>query len=217
MGTNMNYTVALDSEDNKSRLGYTVAYQQQGIPVCFIVGRDAKVLWFGNPLTGLDQALEEILAGKYDLAGAIKRDEHRALGTEYFQLVSARDPKARDVGRKIIANAGKDAHTICDFAYSIVSTMGYPTRDFELAGEALDKAEKLTNDKNHWLLGVRSLLQFESGKQEEGLALAKRALALAPSDKDRTNYLDFIRVMEAEVQKPPPKPAPEPPQKAADK
>ena len=149
---------------------------------------------------------------KVGVPSEIKRDEYRALGTEYFQLVSARDPKAKDVGRKIIAHAGTDAQTICDFAFSIVSTLGYPSRDFELAAEALDNAEELTHAKNHWLLGVRSILQFESGKPEEGLALAKQALAMAPSDKDRTNYQNFILVMETELQKQRPKTAPAPPQ-----
>ena len=42
MGTNMDYTVAIDTEDNRSRRGYTVAYWQQSIPVCFIVRRRAS-------------------------------------------------------------------------------------------------------------------------------------------------------------------------------
>ena len=58
MGTNMDYTVAIDAEEAGTRHGYPIAYGQQSLPVCFVVGKNAKVLWFGNPLKGLDQALE---------------------------------------------------------------------------------------------------------------------------------------------------------------
>ncbi|MBK9137667.1 MAG: redoxin domain-containing protein [Verrucomicrobia bacterium] len=69
MGDKMDYVVAID-RDRKTSTGYMKAYGINGIPHAFIVDKDGKVAWQGHPMDGLDRAIEEILAGKYDLKKA---------------------------------------------------------------------------------------------------------------------------------------------------
>jgi hypothetical protein len=188
--------VAIDDE-RKSNKGYMEAYGQNGIPHAFVVGKNGKVLWHGHPMSGLDQALADMIDGKYDLEAAIKKDEARAVRDEYQKLARDGDAKAKDLGKKLLAEKGTDVDGLCDFAFSVVADTRNKNRDFPLADEALDKAEKAAGAKTAQILGVRAIARFESGKQDEGIALAKEAVALAKDDKEKARYQNYLRVMES--------------------
>ena len=68
MGDKMDYTIAIDA--GKTSECYAEAFGLEGIPQAFIVDKEGKVVWNGRPLDGLDKALNEIIAGKYDLDAA---------------------------------------------------------------------------------------------------------------------------------------------------
>ena len=72
MGDKMDYTVAVDT-DRKTSAGYMEAFGIGGIPHAFIVDKQGNVVWNGHPMDGLEPALEEIIAGKFDLAKVKKR------------------------------------------------------------------------------------------------------------------------------------------------
>jgi hypothetical protein len=169
------------------------AYGQGRLPYAFVVGKDGKVLWHGPPLAGLDRALDEIMTGRYDLQGAMSQDAARAGMDEYRKLARAGDPKARESGRKFLATRTNDVALLCYFALRIAADGQNTNRDFALAGEVLDQAEKLAPAKTADLVVTRGVVLFESGKQEEGIALAKQAINLAKDEKEKkfieTNYL----------------------------
>lgn len=68
-GANMDYVVAVD-KDRQTSEGYMTAYGQNGIPAAFIVDKEGRVAWVGHPMVGLDEALEAMVAGTYDIAAA---------------------------------------------------------------------------------------------------------------------------------------------------
>ena len=72
MGANMNYTVAMDGPTRTMSKTWMDAAQQEGIPTAFVVDRRGRVAWIGSPLDGLDDVLQKVLAGKWDLAVAAK-------------------------------------------------------------------------------------------------------------------------------------------------
>lgn len=59
MGSEMDYTVAVDDWDATSRK-YMGRYGVKGIPHAFVV-KDGAVVWHGHPMSGLDEAIEEAL------------------------------------------------------------------------------------------------------------------------------------------------------------
>ena len=67
MADKMDYRVALD-QDRKTSGGYLEAYDISGIPHAFIVDKEGRVVWNGHPMGGLEAALDQVLAGKLDLA-----------------------------------------------------------------------------------------------------------------------------------------------------
>jgi len=69
MGDEMDYTVAIDDKDQTSD-GYMKAFDINGIPHAFVVDTEGRILWQGHPMGGLEETLEKIVAGKYDLETA---------------------------------------------------------------------------------------------------------------------------------------------------
>jgi thiol-disulfide isomerase/thioredoxin len=195
MGDQMNYRVACD-DDRQTYEAYMAAYGQGGIPCAFVVGKDGRVLWVGHPMAGLDQVLEEMVAGRFDLKSALQKEAARAELEDYQKLSAQNDPKARELGRKLLAEAGTDPKRLVNLAFSIAANSRNPHRDFALAEEALGKAEKLSPPRDPRLLGVRGVVLFESGRRAEGLALAKQALELSTDDRDQATHRNYIRVME---------------------
>ena len=188
------YSIAVDDED-KTTSSYMGAYGQNRFPYAFIVGKDGKVLWHG-PLAGLDQALDEITAGRFDLQKIMKLDAARAEVDEYLTLARAGNPKAGELGRKLLAARTNDVAQLCSFAFRIATDRQNTNRDLALAGEALDRAEKLAPAKTTQMVLTRGVVLFESGKPAEGLALAKQALDLAKSENEKAFVNTNLRVME---------------------
>jgi hypothetical protein len=77
MGDKMVYSVAADGFEGTMAKNWMQAAERNGIPTSFVVGKDGTVLWIGHPAVGLDKALDEIIAGKYDLAAAAEKDRVR--------------------------------------------------------------------------------------------------------------------------------------------
>lgn len=73
MGDKMDYNVAYDTVDKNMAKTWMEAAQQPGIPTAFIIQND-KIDWIGHPMA-MEEPLEQILAGKYDMAAAKKSIE----------------------------------------------------------------------------------------------------------------------------------------------
>jgi len=78
MGDKMTYTVAADlvkpsEDDGPMAASWMQAAGQNGIPAAFIVNREGRIAWIGNPLGGIDAPLADIVAGKWDLEAVAKK------------------------------------------------------------------------------------------------------------------------------------------------
>ncbi len=65
----------------EKEIGYSIAFEkagktyeafmdgthQAGIPTAFIIDKQGRIAWIGHPMDGMDEALDQMLAGKYDL------------------------------------------------------------------------------------------------------------------------------------------------------
>ena len=69
MGKDMDYVVALD-DDQATNKAYMQAFKVNGIPHAFIVDKAGAIVWSDHPMAGMEEALEEIIAGKYDIEAA---------------------------------------------------------------------------------------------------------------------------------------------------
>lgn len=58
------YCLTTDPDESVNK-AYMEAAVQQGIPTCFIVGKDSKIEWIGHPME-MDEPLEQVIADKWD-------------------------------------------------------------------------------------------------------------------------------------------------------
>jgi hypothetical protein len=197
-GTNIEYAIAADDQ-RKTGLSYMTPVEQRGIPYTFVVGTNGNVLWHGLPLAGLNKALEQITTGQYDMEPFRKSEVAAYQMEQYLGLAQRGDFRAKSAGQVLLANRTNDVELLCDMAYQITAAPRLAHRDFALAGEALDQAEKLSITNKAPVMTIRAVWLFESGKRSEGMALAAQALASAQSPQAKAKVQMFLQVMETRL------------------
>ena len=66
MGDQMDYTVAVGTDDQHMARSWLDAAGQAGIPVVFVV-HHGQIAGIGHPMLGLDKVLDELADGSFDL------------------------------------------------------------------------------------------------------------------------------------------------------
>jgi hypothetical protein len=194
-GTNIEYAVAADDQ-RQTALSYMTPVKQRGIPYTFVVGTNGNVLWHGSPFGGLNKVLEQITTGHYDAERAEKAEIAAHQMEQYLGLARRGDFRAKSSGAALLASRTNDVPLLCDMAYVIATVPRLPKRDFALAGEALDQAEKLESTNKASVEIIRAVWLFESGKHDAALTLATQALASAQSPMVKNNIQLLLRTME---------------------
>jgi thiol-disulfide isomerase/thioredoxin len=67
-GAKMDYNVAADGQDAFMAENWMTAASQNGIPTAFIVDQAGEIAWIGHPMMGLDEAVGDVVAKKFDKA-----------------------------------------------------------------------------------------------------------------------------------------------------
>lgn len=68
-GREIGFPVALDNKTSTYD-AYCVASGSPGIPTAFVVDRRGRIAWIGHPFDGLDDVLEQVRAGSWDIEAA---------------------------------------------------------------------------------------------------------------------------------------------------
>ena len=192
MGAKMDYAVALD-DDRKTSRDYMQAFRQNGIPTAFVVDQQGRIAWVGHPMGGLDQALEQIVAAKYDLAAAQKEFDGRAAREARMQdlnkafgkyMEAASKPDAKDLaplGETLVTMAEKDPQILNAIAWNVLTVPVIKTRDTAFALKVAEAAVEASGGKEAAILDTYARALFDNGKKAEAVAQQKKAIELAPS------------------------------------
>ena len=191
MGAKMDYSVALD-DNRKTTKDYMTAFQQNGIPTAFVVDQQGRIAWVGHPMGGLDKALEQIVAGKYDLAAAQKEFEGRAARDARMQelnkafgkyMEAAAKPDATGLaalGKTLVAMAEKDPQILNAIAWNVLTAPVIKTRDTAFALQVAEAAVEASGGKEAAFLDTYARALFDNGKKSEAVLQQKKAIELAP-------------------------------------
>lgn len=194
-GTNIAYEIAVDNKRHTS-LTYMNPVMRRAIPYAFVVGTNGDLLWHGSPSRGLEHVVEAITSGRYDEARAQKLDLAEHQMRQYVDLARQGGDRANLAGQTLLAARTNDAALLCELAFVISTVPKLATRDFALAGQALDQAEKLAPTNPVPITLGRAIWLFESGKHDEGLAKARQALAQTQDSLEKTNIETYIQTMQ---------------------
>lgn len=175
-GDKMDYVVAID-DSRKTNNGYMKPYQVNGIPHAFIVDKNSKIVWHGHPMAGLDTALEQIVAGTYDVVAAQRAIDAKDLVKTYKRQAVENSPEASATGAKILADGAKDAQMLNELAWFILTSKSVKTRDHELALKAAQLGCEASNNKNAMILDTLARALYDTGKKDEAIAKQREAIA----------------------------------------
>jgi hypothetical protein len=168
------------------------AFEVRGIPHAFIVDQQGKIAWHGHPLDKFDEVVDQVAAGKFDLAVARKlmaerekqREEQLRISKyarEYFQLVrsTGNDAEAAALGKKIIGEGRTYSSLMNGFAWEILTGKGIVARDLKLALTAAAAANEASDGDDPAVLDTFALALFENGHKKEAVAVQTKALEFA--------------------------------------
>jgi thiol-disulfide isomerase/thioredoxin/tetratricopeptide (TPR) repeat protein len=87
MGDKMSYNIAADGPEGTMATTWMTAAGQNGIPTAFVVDKEGRIAWIGHPMGGLDEALGQIIAGKFDVAAAARKRVAETTANNALQTV----------------------------------------------------------------------------------------------------------------------------------
>src|ERR1035437_2774989 len=199
-GAGIDFSVAVDDDARKATVNYQRAYQQMLLPRAYIVGKDGNVLWHGHPLRdNMGLVVDAITSGHYNLEQAQKDVFAKGAMEQYLLMARQEDPRTARAGRIMLTLRTNDAPALCDLAFQIATAPYIEKRDVALATAALDRAAQLTTTNATDIAVDRAILLFQTGKEAEGLAQAKQAVAAAKTEADQNEFKTCIRAMETRL------------------
>ncbi|MCH8824034.1 MAG: redoxin family protein [Planctomycetes bacterium] len=173
------YTLTTDP-DKSVKKDYFLAAGQTGIPSAFIIGKDTRIEWIGNPgypIGEFDAALEAVVKDTWD------REESKTK----FEAAMAKQRKATSQRQKF-TEAMKDeewapavemswdnANALNTIAWRIADSADVKNRDFKVALKAAKRANELTEEKNAAYLDTLARVYYETGNLKEALIWQRKA------------------------------------------
>ncbi len=175
MGEKMNYTVALD-KGKKTSAGYMEAFGIGGIPHAFVVDKAGRIIWQGHPMAELEETLQKLVDGKYDMAIAKKQALGRKLVEEFCALAAEGKENAR------ADELGKQLEALCKEVDGIVP------------GNKFDAAEVRKSVRFSALVNEYRRAANEGAKADELDKLATRVESLAPTGFNLAGFKKGLRM-----------------------
>jgi thiol-disulfide isomerase/thioredoxin len=184
MGDKMAYTVALDPA-RKSHKEYMEAFGVRGIPHAFVVDKTGTIAWHGHPMAGLDLALQEIVAGTYDIAAARRAQEAAKQSETYLEKARSGADAAslKTLGEAVLKDGAADPGLLNELSWAILTDRGIKSRDLDLATRAARAAYERTAGKDPSITDTYARALFDTGRKADAIRLQKEAIAVC---KDAT-------------------------------
>ncbi len=194
-GAKMDYVVAVDDEGKTSK-AYMDAYGQRGIPHAFIVDQKGRIIWHDHPMGGIEEVLDKVIAGKFDVADAKALIEQRqreqarmmkafTLMKKYFELAAeaGNEQEAAKVGAQVYDLAKDNPGLMNRLAWDILTKKGLAVRDHKLALKAAVAANEATKGQDASILDTYALALYENGQRELAVKVQEKAVKLARESK----------------------------------
>jgi thiol-disulfide isomerase/thioredoxin len=173
------YALAVD-DDDKTYDRFMGAFSVSGVPHAFVIGRQGRILWEGHPMDDLEEVLQQIVAGQYDLEKAQNAARARKLLTAYVYLSVETDEKdlARQVGERTYTYGKNDPALLEKMARFIVTNKKIKQPDLELAARATRRACDVTGETDRTVLELHASILHRMGAAEEARAYRAKAKRL---------------------------------------
>ena len=197
MGDKMTYRVVLDdkhgSEKGKMAETWMDAAGRNGIPSAFLVDKKGVIAWIGHPMELKEQAIEQVLEGKFDLKKSAAEAEAMARNQEQLEKLSRQYSQAmRDKewaqAESSLAEIEKllpedQRPSVAQARFMVSLEKGDGKGAAKLASQ-ISEADK---DNPELLNGLAWALLTHQGLKERDLALAEKIAARANEASQNKN------------------------------
>jgi len=202
-GAKVRFPVGADNQAATFR-AYLEPFGIKTVPHAFIVDKEGRAVWHGHPAGRLDEALDALLAGTFDLEQARRIAQAQRLLEQYIQLAKfpGKDKQARQIGEQIMATVSFDPVMMNSLAWKIVDEPGLITRDLDLALRAAEAAYKASEGKRAEIVDTYARVLFERGRKKEALEYQRKAVELAQTAELRKQLERTLRRYEKAVGEP---------------
>lgn len=178
-GEKMDYRVAFDSSGRVEN-EYMRAYGARGIPTVFVIDQDGKLAWVGHPMAGMDEVIEQLLAGEFDPKAHAKADEIvEKLGAA---IRKGNEDRISELIPEALAYVGS-GDDLGRLAYYILRD---PKLKGALAEQSLsmtERANELANGENWRVLDAYALALYENDRIGKAVRTQKKAIMNCDDDR----------------------------------
>lgn len=186
-GAKMEYTVALD-KDRQTSKDYMEAFNQDGIPTAFVVDKQARIVWVGHPMSGLDEVVQGVLDGTYSVEKAKQREARKAQAMESMgQLnaaLGAKDKaKIQTLAEDILTKYPDEAGLLNEIAWVLLTHDDKSLHNYPLALRIAKTAVDSSKGKDSGVMDTYARALFETGDVKGAIAAQEKAIAGASSDE----------------------------------
>jgi thiol-disulfide isomerase/thioredoxin len=200
-GDVMDYHIALDlvpkDKDGNAgamSLNWLKAAGQNGIPSAFVIDREGTIVWIGNPLSGLEAVVDEVVAGTFDAkAFAEKGEKVKKVQADLSKAMRAQDfdkvlPLLDEMAKLEPASASQMATTKFMILAKAKTDLkaAYAEAEKDMAGPLKDDAEAL--NQISWTI----LDDEEITERNIDLAMRMAVRAVEVSKEERADIIDTL-------------------------
>ena len=189
-GKQMEYTVAIEKGDSMSQ-SYMRAFGQTGIPSAFVVDQKDRIVWVGHPMNGLDEVIDRLVKGTFDLTAEIAKEKAQVrlqqLSVQYWERLveGEKNDQTKKIGAELLALVKNNAEVSCNIAWAVLTDESVKYRDLDFARAAAKAAFEVSGGNQPQIIDTYALALFESGEIEEAIKLQKKALNLASDQQEK--------------------------------
>jgi len=205
MADKMTYPVALDnlrdSPKGTMKDTWLTAAGQKGIPCAFLVGKDGRIAWIGNPSELTDKMIASLLDDKFtdEKAGMSREDQRNKAYSEFSEDIAQKNWDAAVRRARELSADESDSWRLIELASGLLENEG-------LGGEALATAYAIADKANRIMvlghdnsrgkarhLQILARATFMLGEKEKAIALQKSAIDLIDDAVGTSNYKSALQ------------------------
>ena len=171
MGRNMTYRVVLDDKTKQPRGSMAPAWlapaNRSEFPSAFLIDKEGRVAWIGNPMALNDPLIEDVLAGNTAVEEAASLDaQKKALKDQISHLLGQHNvAEAEEQLSKVIAQSGPSSKQGLN-ALVLRANVRARTRRWKEASDDLTQALQI-DPSDHWTWYILSSALAQTGNLAE--------------------------------------------------
>jgi thiol-disulfide isomerase/thioredoxin len=160
-----------------------------------LAGKDA------GEIEKLGKQVEEAAPPTFKLADYKEGILLRKTFSDYYAAACGKTgaDKLGELGQKLLDAKTKNAGTLNDWAWTILTDEKIKTRDLKLASKLAKAALEASEGKDANILDTYARALFDSGKVTEAIATQKKAIALAENDEARQPLEETLKGYQAKL------------------